>query len=340
MRYPDGGGLDAAERARREQVRLAAAEMIEAGASDREIAKRFRVSRMSVNRWRRALAAGGREALASKGAGGAKCKLTAAQVAELEAVAGCRAGGGGVRGSVLDAGAGRRAGLAAVRGGVHAGRDGCAAAPDRLVACRSRRAGRRSGTRTKIARWREDTWPVIKGTAADLGAWLCFEDESGQGLRPPKGRTWGRRGRTPVVTVTGGHDTRVSLAALIAVRPGARPRLIYRTHRARRGDKRKGFTETDYARFLDAAHQQLGGPVVLVWDGLNTHVSRAMRELVAARDWLTVFQLPAYAPELNPVEMGLPQCELRRSPLAWLPGSLSFEVSIGVPSSVQRRRLW
>jgi hypothetical protein len=52
MRYPDGGGLDAAERARRERVRLAAAEMIEAGASDREIARHFRVSRMSVNRWR------------------------------------------------------------------------------------------------------------------------------------------------------------------------------------------------------------------------------------------------------------------------------------------------
>ena len=65
MRYPDGGGLDAAERARRERVRLAAAEMIEAGAGDREVAKRFRVSRMSANRWRRALAAGGRAALAS-----------------------------------------------------------------------------------------------------------------------------------------------------------------------------------------------------------------------------------------------------------------------------------
>ena len=58
MRYPDGGGLDAAERARREQVRLAAAELIEAGVFDREVAKRFRVSRMSANRWRRALAAG------------------------------------------------------------------------------------------------------------------------------------------------------------------------------------------------------------------------------------------------------------------------------------------
>jgi putative transposase len=142
-----------------------------------------------------------------------------------------------------------------------------------------------------------------KRAAADLGAWLCFQDESGQGLRPPKGRTWGRRGHTPVVTVTGGHNTRVSLAALIATRPGHRARLIYRTHPGgRRDGRRKGFDETDYARFLDAAHQQLNGPVILVWDNLNTHVSRAMHELVTARPWLTVHQLPRYASELNPVE--------------------------------------
>src|SRR5215472_7939405 len=56
MRYPDGGGLTAAGRARREQVRLAAAGLIEAGVSDREVATCFRVARMSANRWRRALA--------------------------------------------------------------------------------------------------------------------------------------------------------------------------------------------------------------------------------------------------------------------------------------------
>jgi transposase len=106
-----------------------------------------------------------------------------------------------------------------------------------------------------------------------------------------------------VVTVTGGSNKRVSLAALIAVREGQRPRLVFRVHPGpRRGEKRKGFTETDYARLLDAAHQQLGGPVVLVWDNLNTHVSKVMRDLIAARDWLTVFQLPSYASELNPVE--------------------------------------
>ena len=142
--------------------------------------------------------------------------------------------------------------------------------------------------------------------------------------------------------MTGGSNKRVPLAALIAVKAGQRPRLIYRVHHGRRSrdDQRKGFTEADYARLLDDAHQQLGGPLVVVWDGLNTHVSHAMADLVTTRDWLTVFRLPPYAHEFNPVEMSLPQCELRRSPYPWLPGSLSFEVSIGAPSSVQRRRLW
>ena len=72
MRYPDGGGLDAGERARREQVRLAAAEPIEAGRATGSWPGGSGYRR-SANRWRRALAAGGRAALASKGAGGAKC---------------------------------------------------------------------------------------------------------------------------------------------------------------------------------------------------------------------------------------------------------------------------
>jgi transposase len=86
MRYADGGGLTAEERARREQVRLAAADLIEAGASDREVARRFRVTRMSANRWRRALASGGRQALVSRGPGGARFKLSASQLRALEAV--------------------------------------------------------------------------------------------------------------------------------------------------------------------------------------------------------------------------------------------------------------
>lgn len=72
---------------------------------------------------------------------------------------------------------------------------------------------------------------------------MCFEDEAGQPLRPPRGRTWGWRGRTPIVSPPVKGTGRVSIAGLIATRPdqpGARPRLIYRMrrHRGRTGERR------------------------------------------------------------------------------------------------------
>src|SRR5258708_16164280 len=62
----------------------------------REVGRRFRVSRMSANRWRRALAAGGRPALGSKGAGGARGKLPAAPLCQHPPVVGARPAGSGL----------------------------------------------------------------------------------------------------------------------------------------------------------------------------------------------------------------------------------------------------
>jgi transposase len=136
------------------------------------------------------------------------------------------------------------------------------------------------------------------------GAWLCFEDETGQGLRPPKARTWARKGHTPSVSVSGKRSGRVNIAGLLCVKPGHRTRLSYRLriYHARRGE-RAGFTEADYATLISAAHQQLRGPIVLVWDNLNVHTSALMHDFVRDhRDWLRVVRLPAYAPELNPAD--------------------------------------
>jgi putative transposase len=136
------------------------------------------------------------------------------------------------------------------------------------------------------------------------GAYLCFEDEAGQTLRPPKARTWGRRGRTPVVAVSGKGSGRVSAAGMTCFQPGARSRFFYRirVHTGRKGERRS-MSEADYASLITAAHNQLHAPLILVWDNLNTHRSATMRAFVQAhRDWLTVARLPAYAPELNPVE--------------------------------------
>ena len=51
---------------------------------------------------------------------------------------------------------------------------------------------------------------------------------------------------------------------------------------------------------------------MVVWDNLTTHVTDTMADLIAARDWLTVYRLPPYAHELNPVE--LVWSHLKRSP--------------------------
>nr|WP_229818554.1 transposase [Streptomyces chromofuscus] len=132
---------------------------------------------------------------------------------------------------------------------------------------------------------------------------MCFEDEAGFTRKPPRGRTWSRRGRTPVVTVSGRRSGRLSVAGLIAIRPGSRTRLCHRlrTHRAGSGTRRS-MGERDFIALVDGVHQLVKAPIVLVWDRLNTHVSHAMRELIAEREWLTVFLLPAYSPDLNPVE--------------------------------------
>jgi hypothetical protein len=142
-----------------------------------------------------------------------------------------------------------------------------------------------------------------KTVAAERGAWICFEDEAGQNMRPPTARTWARRGQTPTVSVSGKGSGRISIAGLVCVRPHHRGRLMFRTivHRGRKGE-RKSFSETDYIGLLDSAHQRLRAPLVVVWDNLNVHVSYAMRALIDARDWLTVIRLPAYAPDLNPAE--------------------------------------
>ncbi len=41
---------------------------------------------------------------------------------------------------------------------------------------------------------------------------------------------------------------------------------------------------------------------MLVWDNLNVHKASDLRQWAADREWLTIYYLPPYAPDLNPVE--------------------------------------
>jgi putative transposase len=75
MRYPDGGGLTAMERARRERVRFQAAEMFAAGMKPPQVARALRVSRKSAYAWHADWRAGGIDALRSKGPSGVDSRM-------------------------------------------------------------------------------------------------------------------------------------------------------------------------------------------------------------------------------------------------------------------------
>ena len=85
MRYPDGGGLSAQGRAKREAVRMRAAEWFAQQVPVTEIASRLRVSTNAVYVWRRRWKAGGRAALVSKGSSGSSCRLDERRLARLAA---------------------------------------------------------------------------------------------------------------------------------------------------------------------------------------------------------------------------------------------------------------
>jgi putative transposase len=72
-----------------------------------------------------------------------------------------------------------------------------------------------------VERWMAEVWPEVEKAVRGQDAWLVFEDEAGQSLRPPKARTWARCGAHPDRE---GH------------RQGIRPGLARRTrvHQTRR----------------------------------------------------------------------------------------------------------
>jgi putative transposase len=106
--------------------------------------------------------------------------------------------------------------------------------------------------------------------AAATGAWVCFEDEAGQALRPGKARTWAPRGRTPVARVSG-NSGRLSVAGMACLKAGhARPVLLPGTRPPPSQGQPAQPGEADYTALIAAAHRALDAPVILVWDTLNT----------------------------------------------------------------------
>jgi transposase len=167
-----------------------------------------------------------------------------------------------------------------------------------------------------------------KGAAAE-SAWLVFFDESAVSLIPPVRRTWSPRGRTPIPRHRFGWK-KASMAAALGYRPdGTAARLCFHLQQPSYNTDRLIEVLEQLASFY------AGQRVVLLWDGLSSHWSTRMRAwLDSQRDWLRAERLPAYAPELNPVE-GL-WANLKDRELANRPTTTLAEVADATEQGIQR----
>jgi transposase len=141
-------------------------------------------------------------------------------------------------------------------------------------------------------RWMESEFPGILRQAKQLGAWLFFGDETSFALWGSLSYTWGRRGRQPQVPTTGLRKGYKVFGA-IEFFTG---RLIYQGTEQR-------FQSDSYQSFLCYLLSQVSGRVILIQDGARYHTSKATREFLEQhKERLTVYQLPSYSPDYNPIE--------------------------------------
>jgi transposase len=93
--------------------------------------------------------------------------------------------------------------------------------------------------------------------------------------------------------------TRLSMSAALAYRAdGTEAALVF-------GVKHGAYNTESLIEFLTEFHAHFAGEkVTLIWDGLPSHRSKAMKAWAKAqRRWLVVEPLPGYAHDLNPVEL-------------------------------------
>ncbi len=124
---------------------------------------------------------------------------------------------------------------------------------------------------------------------------LVFLDESGYLLQPLRRRVWARSGHTPVQYASARHDRITALAALAKAPWPARFDLYccLLDHNAH---------TDDVVQFLREVHRHLRRPIILVCDRLAAHRAAAKQLERQHAAWFSVEWLPAYAPEIDPVE--------------------------------------
>ena len=143
-----------------------------------------------------------------------------------------------------------------------------------------------------IEAWKMEVYPKLAARAKKVNADIYFWDEAGFRADAVQGRTWGKKGETPVIAVPGKRQT-ISAASAV----NAKGAFWFATYQG-------GLNADLFVGMLELMMKRRRRPLFLVLDNLATHKAKVVTEYVAStRGKLELHYLPGYAPELNPDEL-------------------------------------
>lgn len=142
-----------------------------------------------------------------------------------------------------------------------------------------------------VRRWLERDYPTLRADALRVGGEIHWGDEMGFRSDYHAGRTYGRRGHTPVVPATG-QRFRANVISSVTNR-GRVAFLVFR----------EGFTAAVFLRFLRRLIRLVRRPVLLIVDRHPVHRAKRVTQWLKDRaDQIRLVFLPGYSPDLNPDE--------------------------------------
>lgn len=146
----------------------------------------------------------------------------------------------------------------------------------------------------EIERWRVVVWPQLVGKARRERRRLVFVDESGFYLLPGLVRTYAPEGHTPILKE---WQTRDHLSVMGGVTPQGKIYVLVR---------QQSLNGLNTIQFLQHLVRHLGRRLLVIWDGSPIHRRTEVTDFLNGSTGraIHVERLPAYAPDLNPLDEG------------------------------------
>lgn len=144
-----------------------------------------------------------------------------------------------------------------------------------------------------ITRWLSEEYPAIKAAAMKENAEIYFGDAAHIRSDHHAGRSWGKKGKTPIITRTG---ARYGMSLISAITAKGQMRFMI---------KDKGGVNADvFIEFLKRLVAGAKRPIYLIVDRGPAHIAKKTAAFVESlKGRLRLFLLPSYAPDCNPDEL-------------------------------------